>query len=163
MVRQTIRKVIAKARNGKRRNRVWMIIVKGDKPFHVSPALFKEINEREPDQLYWREKPEAAAERLKKFVLNSTQTQVGYLGKYEFKGTAPYQHLYVVYVICAPDVQISPKVVSYLVALEDLVQKELTGEARLAGKIWNDLQKRLSDNSGVITYQVVRRYSGIGA
>jgi hypothetical protein len=143
MVRKLIGSALKKAGLKQRRNRFWMVVVKGDKYLLVSAAFFMTYAP-DADQLARFESKEAAGERLKRVVLPHMKTaKVAFLGKYDLKKSATtYNDLYVSYATISADAPLPPVLHGFLQPLSELEVQTRT-QQKIAEEVLRDLKKAL--------------------
>ena len=89
-----MRQALAQARKDARRNRLWMVVVKGDNLLLVSPAYYLQ-HDPEADQCRRFEKPLNAGLRLADAFFKGVNTEIVYLGRYILEAPVSYRHLHV--------------------------------------------------------------------
>lgn len=140
------KKEIAQVRKEARRNRLWMVVVKGDNLLLVPPAYYldsKSEVDSEADQCKRGESPHRAGLRLQALLFKGMRTEVEYLGKYPLKGSmVPYEHLHVCLVFMSEEAPLPHPLADFMYPLDE-IKKDVLDQNRTTGQVIADIREKL--------------------
>lgn len=136
---------IAQVRKDARRNRLWMVVVKGDNLLLVPPAYYlddKSEVDSEADQCKRGETPHEAGLRLQALLFKGMRTEIEYLGKYPLKGSVSYRDLHVCLVFMSEKAPLPRPLADFMYPLED-IKKDVLDQNRTTRQVIDDIREKL--------------------